>query len=496
MVAYSLKELSNDELKYEYRFHLIDSDINSAVDDKVKEYSAKIRMPGFRVGKVSPFVVRQKFGADIRKEVVESAFKEVHNEIGKRFNLATNVDVKLDEETEGNISATLTFEVLPAMPKIDLSTINVTSFICEVKDADVDKEIEIIKKEQKNFIVKAGRKALDGDAIDVDFEIFVDNKLIKGGEAKNYRIVLGNGQMIKGFEDGLQGMEANENKTFDFVFPDDYQSSQVAGKKAKANVKVLSVLSEEEIISNDDLAKVFNCTQDEIRVNTKASLHKKVDTMIKGVKIKDLFDALDEKIDCPMPKALLDREEKMLLDNGNLGNVPLDIVRSMAARRVKIGLFLMSISNDNGLKLSNDDLTHYVMEQVRNSGSYGRELLDFYMNNEKAREAIARSAMEEKGVNFVLTKVLTKDEEITFSELQKKYDAIDNDLLKKSKAPKTIKNTSKAKIMTDDKKESSTEKVKSITTRAANATKKSTNMVKSANKKKTASVKTSIKSSE
>ena len=283
--------------------------IDSAVDKKVQETAKTIRLDGFRKGKVPTKVVKKRYGASIRQEVlgdvIQSSYFEALQEA--KINPAGMPEIEPKEDAgEGDFSYVAVVEVYPEIDLADASGLNIERQAGTITDTDVDNMIEMLRKQQSEWN-EVARAAADGDQVNIDFKGFVDGEAFDGGEAAGHDLVIGSGSMIPGFEDGITGMSAGEEKDISVTFPEDYQAEHLAGKEAtfkitahKVSESILPELNEEFYAKFSPKGK----TEDDFKSEIRTNMEREMTQALKGKLKNAVLDAYVELNEFDVPKAL------------------------------------------------------------------------------------------------------------------------------------------------------------------------------------------------
>ena len=408
--------------------------IRAAVDKKLSQTQRKAKVQGFRPGKAPLKMVDAMYGADIRNEVLNDAVVKAFYEVVEaqklrvaglpRFNEVENQD---DENT---FKIDAQFEVFPEVKVGDLSAQEVEKATTEVSDAEVDKTIEILRGQRTryNHVERAAQKE---DRVIIDFAGKIDGEAFDGGSAENYPFVLGQGQMLPEFEAGVEGLKEGESKDVEVSFPEDYHGKEVAGKTATFTITLRNVSAatlpevDEEFakqlgIVDGDVAKM----RDEVKKNVSREVNRRVAEKNKAA----VMDALLAVTEFDVPAALVQEETGRMMqdarqnfinqgfDAKQLPELPADMFTEQATRRVKLGLILAQLVEEQQLKPTNDDIRDIVAEFAE-SYEDPAEVIEWYMGDAERQQGPAALATEAKVVEFVLGKAKVTDKALSFDEV-------------------------------------------------------------------------------
>ena len=408
--------------------------IRAAVDKKLSQTQRKAKVQGFRPGKAPLKMVDAMYGTDIRNEVLNDAVVKAFYEVVEaqklrvaglpRFNEVENQD---DENT---FKIDAQFEVFPEVKVGDLSAQEVEKTTTEVSDAEVDKTIEILRGQRTryNHVERAAQKE---DRVIIDFAGKIDGEAFDGGSAENYPFVLGQGQMLPEFEAGVEGLKEGESKDVEVSFPEDYHGKEVAGKTATFTITLRNVSAatlpevDEEFakqlgIMDGDVAKM----RDEVKKNVSREVNRRVAEKNKAA----VMDALLAVTEFDVPAALVQEETGRMMqdarqnfinqgfDAKQLPELPADMFTEQATRRVKLGLILAQLVEEQQLQPTNDDIRDIVAEFAE-SYEDPAEVIEWYMGDAERQQGPAALATEAKVVEFVLAKAKVTDKALSFDEV-------------------------------------------------------------------------------
>lgn len=408
--------------------------IRAAVDKKLSQTQRKAKVQGFRPGKAPLKMVDAMYGADIRNEVLNDAVVKAFYEVVEaqklrvaglpRFNEVENQD---DENT---FKIDAQFEVFPEVKVGDLSAQEIEKASTEVSDAEVDKTIEILRGQRTryNHVERAAQKE---DRVIIDFAGKINGEAFDGGSAENYPFVLGQGQMLPEFEAGVEGLKEGESKDVEVSFPEDYHGKEVAGKTAVFTITLRNVSAatlpevDEEFakqlgIVDGDVAKM----RDEVKKNVSREVNRRVAEKNKAA----VMDALLAVTEFDVPAALVQEETGRMMqdarqnfinqgfDAKQLPELPADMFTEQATRRVKLGLILAQLVEEQQLQPTNDDIRDIVAEFAE-SYEDPAEVIEWYMGDAERQQGPAALATEAKVVEFVLGKAKVTDKALSFDEV-------------------------------------------------------------------------------
>ncbi|HPH15068.1 MAG TPA: trigger factor, partial [Burkholderiaceae bacterium] len=333
---------------------------------------------------------------------------------------------------EGEMAFDAVFEVFPEVKFGDLSTAEVEKLDAEVTDAAIDKTLDILRKQRRTFAQRAhDAAAQDGDRATVDFEGKIDGEVFPGGKADDYQFILGDGQMLKEFEEATRGMKSGESKTFQLAFPADYHGKDVAGKTADFMVTVKKIEAANLPEVNEALAKslgIAEATVEGLRADIKKNLEREVKFRLLSRNKQAVMDALVSKAELDLPNASVQSELERLVEGARAelkqrgikdaenAPIPEDMFRPQAERRVRLGLVVAELVKTNDLQAKPDQIKAHIDELA---GSYEKpaEVVRWYYGDQKRMAEVEGIVIENNVTNFVLSKAKVTPKSISFDEL-------------------------------------------------------------------------------
>ena len=403
-------------------------EINKEVDVRLKKMRNRVRIDGFRPGKVPLSVVSQQYGDAVFQEVVGELFKSTFNEALKKEDLRAASLPKIETKTlepGKDLEYTATFEIYPDFEIADVSEMEVKKPVVKVTAADVDKMIETLQKQQQSW-KEVEREAQEGDLLSIDFKGTIDGKEFEGGSAEDYAVELGAGRMLEDFENALPGMKAGDEKDIDVSFPEDYPSEELKGKTAQFHLKVNKVSEPELPEINTEFIKKFGIedgTKKSFKEEVKANMERELEQRVKSRVKQTVMEGLHDIHEVDLPEALIEDEIKQLRNEvaenaqgEDLSKLPDDLFKEQARRRVKLGLIVGNIINKNKLEKDQQRVDD-MLESLAASYEDPKALIEYYRSNQEAMQTIEAAVMEEMIVEWALEKAKVVEEIMKFSEL-------------------------------------------------------------------------------
>jgi trigger factor len=410
------------------------SEIDGEVETRLKKLSRTVKMHGFRPGKVPLKVVTQQYGPQVRQEVLGDTLEKTFGAAVKEQNLRVagypRFEAKPLGEGAQQFEYSATFEVYPEVALGDVSAVKVERPVLEVTEQDVDKTIEVMRKQRVAYDT-AQRAAQEGDRVTMDYRGTIDGTEFAGGAAQNQQVVLGEGRLLPDFEKQLLGMQSSESKTFELRFPDDYHGKEVAGKTATFEVKISDVAAPRLPEVDAEFAKSLGVADGDVtklRQEVRANLEREVQHRLKA-RVKDkAMQALIDTTKIDVPKALVTMEVERLQQSTRQDlaargvkvtddtPLPTDLFESQAQRRVTLGLILAEIVKAHHLQPKPEQVKSAVEEQAQSYERPEEVVRWFYQSPERLRD-IESLVLEDNVVQWVLKTAKVEDAPVPFDEL-------------------------------------------------------------------------------
>jgi trigger factor len=418
------------------------TDVRTEVEKRLKQQAKSAKAPGFRPGKVPMKMVAAQYGYQIESDVLNDkvgrAFNEAANENQLRVAGFPKIEPKNDSP-EGVLTFDATFEVYPEVVIGDLSGVEIETVVADVTDAEIEKTIDILRKQRVHYHTKGvvgehgdgGEPvAANGDRVTVDFVGVIDGVEFPGGKADDYAFVLGEGRMLPEFEAATVGLKTGEAKTFPLAFPEDYHGKDVAGKTAEFTI-TLKQLEWAHLPEVDaEFAKSLGMADgdlEKMRADIKVNLEREVAGRVKARNKEAVMDALVNVTDMEVPKAMIAQDSERLaemtrqdmaqrgMDVKNMP-FPIELFATKAERRVRLGLILSALVGDNNLQATPEQVKSQI-EDFAQSYEDPREVLKYYYSDRRRLSEVEALVLEENVVNYVLGKAKVTAKAVAFDEL-------------------------------------------------------------------------------
>ena len=402
--------------------------VDNEVAKRLKDTAKRVRIDGFRPGKVPMAEVKRRYGLGIRQEVLSELTRSTYFEavMQEKLNPAGAPSIEPSEDaTEDNFSYVATFEVYPEIEPQGLEAIEVTRPVADIQDADVDEMIEILRKQQASW-EEVEREAQDGDQVTIDYVGTKDGEEFDGGKAENAPLVLGSNSFIPGFEEGLVGAKAGEEKVLDLTFPEEYQNEDLAGAAVQFTVNVKAVSEQKLAEMNEEFYARFGiegADDEAFRAEVKKNMERELDQAVTNKVKTQVMDGLVAQNEVEIPSALVTeeidrmREQAVQQFGGAQGgfdpkSLPAEMFQDQAKKRVQVGLVVAEVIKAKGLEAS-DEKVNAKLEEMAAVYQEPQQVIDWYQNNPEQLNQLKAVVLEELVVDTVLE--VAKVEEKTMS---------------------------------------------------------------------------------
>ncbi len=402
--------------------------VDKEVESRLNSLRSRVKVDGFRPGKVPLKVVKQQYGGSVLQEVVGEVMQNTLREavIQEKLNPAGNPSIEPTQIEPGKpLEYIATFEVYPEIELADFSALEIERETAEVTDADVDNMIDTLLKQRTTYDT-VERASQDGDQVVINFVGSIDGTEFEGGKAESVPVVIGSGSMIPGFEEHLTGKSAGDEFKFDVDFPADYHAAELKGKTATFDTKVISVAEPKAPALDEDFAKSFGVEdgsieqlRKDIRDNMERELRNKLSENLK----KNVMEKLLQANDVLVPKALIDHEcdnlQKQMMEAGNLQSgmsLPKELFEGEAKRRVSLGLIIGEAVKASEIKPDAARITAKV-EELAQTYEDPQEVINHYNNNPQLKQSLEALVMEEMVVEWIVDQAKVTDKPANFQDL-------------------------------------------------------------------------------
>jgi trigger factor len=409
--------------------------IQSEVESRLRKLARTVKMDGFRPGKVPMNVVSQRYGYSVHYEVMNDKVGEAFATAANEAKLRVAGQPRITESqasVEGQMAFDAIFEVFPEVKIGDLTTAEVEKINTEVTDAAIDKTVEILRKQRRTFAQRAQDVAAqDTDRVTVDFEGKIDGEPFAGGKAADFQFILGDGQMLKEFEEATRGMKSGESKTFPLAFPADYHGQDVAGKTADFMVTVKKIEAAHLPEVDGALAKalgIADATVEGLRADISKNLQREVKYRLLNRNKQAVMDALISKAELDLPKSSVQAELDRMVEgaradlkqrgikDADKAPIPEDIFRPQAERRVRLGLVVAELVRSNELSAKPEQIKAHI-DELAASYEKPADVVRWYYSDNRRMAEVEAIVIENNVTEFVLSKAKVSEKSVSFDDL-------------------------------------------------------------------------------
>ncbi len=429
-------ETAADGLRREYKIIVDAADIEQRVTERLDDLGGKIRLPGFRPGKIPRKILRQRYGKSVLGEVLEGAVNDSSRETmsDRGIRPAQQPKIEITKFDDGaDLEYTMAVEILPDIEPIDFGALKLTRLKCEVTDDTVAEGLQKLADGRKSFTkVAKARAAKLGDQVLIDFSGGIDGEKRPEMQGTDMEVELGSGSLIPGFEDQIVGKKEGEF-TIAVTFPEDYHAAELAGKAAEFDVTLKEVREAKTMEVGEDLAKDvgfddLDGLKDAVRRQTETEFEQVSRARIK----RALLDLLAEGHTFEVPAGMVDAEFDSIWqqveearrnagdddpDAGKSDEELRDEYRGIAERRVRLGLILSDVAQNNNLQISQDELNRAIIAEARRHPGQEQQVFEFFQKNPQAVDGLRAPILEDKVVDFILEIAEIEEKAVTPEEL-------------------------------------------------------------------------------
>ncbi len=433
-----ITELKSEGLNKSYKVVVPADDFTKEVDNKLAHIAKTAKIQGFRAGKAPLSMIKKKYFNEVMAEALDDMVRSSTSQVlsDKKLRPVNQPSVKINSFGEGkDLEFEMDVEILPDIKIGDFSKISLDKFTAEVPAEEVDKAVKYLAETRKESVKVDGKKAAKGDIVMIDFVGSVDGVEFNGGKGENYPLELGSGAFIPGFEDQLIGAEAGSKVDVKVKFPADYHAKDLADKDAVFAVTVKEVREPKAVEINDDLAKSLGAESLAKLKETLASRIKADYDNASRMKLKrQLLDILDKEYKFEVPASLVDAEYKAIvsqyeqakkynqLDAEEKSKKEEDLLKEykdIALRRVKLGLVLSEVGQNAKISIKPEDINAAIMNEAKRYPGQEQMVLDYYLKNKHAVEALKAPIFEEKIIDYIISQAKLNEKVVSVEELYK-----------------------------------------------------------------------------
>jgi len=444
-------ETLSEGLKHEFKISVPASDLDAKADAKLVDLKDKVRLNGFRPGKVPVAHLKKVYGRSVMAETIDQTIRDTNTQIfsERGYRLATEPKITMpteqkdvDELLSGktDLTYTVAIEVVPAIQLADFKAFEVEKPVADVSDTDVDEAIKRIADSNRSYAAKAeGAKAESGDRVTINFKGTINGEAFEGGAGEGIQVVIGSNTFIPGFEEQLIGIGAGESRTLKVSFPKNYMSEKLAGQPAEFATTATLIEAPQDATIDDEFAKSLGMESlDKLKQAARERLAAEYATATRQRVKRALLDRLDEAHRFEAPPSLVDEEfnlmwnsvkaemdsaGKTFADEDTTEEAAKEEYRKIADRRVRLGLVLSEIGEKNKITVTDDEVGRAVIERARSMPGREKEVWDFYRNNANALAQLRAPIYEDKVVDFILELANVTEKKVSRKDLYKDDEA-------------------------------------------------------------------------
>jgi trigger factor len=444
-------ETLSEGLKHEFKISVPASDLDAKADAKLVDLKDKVRLNGFRPGKVPVAHLKKVYGRSVMAETIDQTIRDTNTQLfsDRGFRLATEPKITMPTEQKeveellagkSDLTYTVAIEVVPPIQLADFKSFQVEKLVADVTDAEVDEAIKRIADNNRSYTTKGeGDKAASGDRVTVNFKGTINGEAFEGGTGEGIQVQIGSNTFIPGFEDQLVGIGAGETRTLKVSFPKNYLNDKLAGQPAEFETTATLIEAPQDTKIDDEFAKSLGLESlDKLKEAARERLVAEFAATTRQRVKRALLDRLDETHRFEAPPSLVDEEfnlmwnsvkaemdsaGKTFADEDTTEDKAKEEYRRIADRRVRLGLVLSEIGEKNKITVTDDEVGRAVIERARQMPGREKEVWDYYRNNANALAQLRAPIYEDKLVDFILELANVTEKKVSREELYKDDEA-------------------------------------------------------------------------
>ncbi|WP_431203551.1 trigger factor [Bradyrhizobium betae] len=444
-------ETLSEGLKHEFKISVPASDLDAKAGAKLVDLKDKVKINGFRPGKVPVSHLKKVYGRSVMAETIDQTIRDTNTQLfsERGFKLATEPKITMPSEQaeveellsgKTDLTYTVAIEVVPAIALADFKSFQVEKPVADVTDADVDEAIKRVADSNRGYAAKAdGAKAESGDRVTISFKGTINGEAFEGGTGEGIQVVIGSNTFIPGFEEQLIGIGAGETRTLKVTFPKNYMSEKLAGQPAEFETTATTIEAPQDIAIDDEFAKTLGLESlDKLKEAARERLVAEFATATRQRVKRALLDQLDEAHRFEAPPSLVDEEfnlmwnsvraemdsaAKTFADEDTTEDAAKEEYRKIADRRVRLGLVLSEIGEKNKITVTDDEVGRAVIERARSMPGREKEVWDYYRSNAQALAQLRAPIYEDKVVDFILELANVTEKKVSRDDLYKDDEA-------------------------------------------------------------------------
>lgn len=440
-------ETLSEGLKHEFKISVPASDLDAKAGAKLVDLKDKVRLNGFRPGKVPVTHLKKVYGRSVMAETIDQTIRDANTQLfsERGFKLATEPKITMPTEQaeveellngKTDLTYTVAIEVVPAIALADFKTFQIEKPVADVSDSDVDEAIKRIAETNRGYADKGeGAKAASGDRVTINFKGTINGEAFEGGAGEGIQVAIGSNSFIPGFEEQLIGIGANETRTLKVSFPKNYMSEKLAGQPAEFETTATLIEAPQDLAIDDEFAKTLGLESlDKLKEAARERLVAEYAGATRQRVKRALLDRLDEAHRFEAPPSLVDEEfnlmwnsvkaemdsaGKTFADEDTTEDKAKEEYRKIADRRVRLGLVLSEIGEKNKITVTDDEVGRAVIERARSMPGREKEVWDYYRSNAQALAQLRAPIYEDKVVDFILELANVTEKKVSREDLYK-----------------------------------------------------------------------------
>lgn len=446
-----ITEINSEGLKRRLKVVVGQDELGERFNQKIDEIKDRVQLKGFRRGKVPLAHIKKLYGRSVMAEVLEQTVRESSTKAitdrNERPAMQPSIDLPEDKDAidqiidgKADLAFDMSFEVLPEIPATAYADLKLERLVAEVDPAEIDKAVDQLAERATTYEAEEGRVAADGDRVTIDYVGKIDGVPFDGGTGEGMQVVLGQGNFIPGFEDGLKGAKAGEERIVEATFPQAYQVADLAGKTAQFETKVTEVAAPKKPAIDDELARSLGAENlEQLRELVGTQLAQEYAGAARMKLKRELLDALEKVHSFELPPSLvegefqsiwaqlergLQREGKTFADEGKSEEELRQDYHRIAERRVRLGLVIGEIGEKNNIQVSQDEMRRALVNEARKYPGQEKFVYEYYEKTPGALAQLRAPIFEDKVVDYVLDQVKPSERKVSKDELFKAIEAL------------------------------------------------------------------------
>ena len=432
-------ELKKKGLAREFKIIISSKDVTDKLNGSLVQISKDVEIEGFRKGKAPLNIVKQRFGQNALSQTLDELIKSTTNEVIRKNNLKLAIKPKVDVKNFGEekgLEYVMTLELIPNFKVEDIKKIKLSKFISKVDEEEYKKTLDTFLQTQQNFEKKDGKKVENGDGVLLNLRPTYNNEIVKEALIENKMTIVGNKMIIPEIENKILSTKAGDKLDFVCKFPNNFPDKNIAEKDVRVKIDILEVRVPQKKVLDDNFAKTMGAKDiNDFKKNVKKQMQGELDNVSKMVLKKDLIGELDKIHKINLPQGMVKYEfdiiwkkfnedkSKGIIDESDKNKKEEELkkeYRAIAERRVKVGLILAKIGEDNKISVSEDDLKKAIEEEILRQPDAKDQIIKFYSENSQALASLKAPIFEQKVVNYIFENIKFEEKKISRKELLKK----------------------------------------------------------------------------